>query len=48
MKTIKTDSAVKKIEGKIEEYLNTNKKLIELEDRSRRNKICIDRIVNEN
>ena len=48
MKTIKTDSAVKKIEEKIEEYLNTNKKLIELEDRSRRNKICIDRIVNEN
>ena len=50
LKTIKTfiknlDIAVKEIEQKIEEYPNINKKLIELEDRSRRNNIHIDRIV---
>ena len=42
LKTIKTDikdfdSAVKEIEQKIEEYPDKNKKLIELEDKSKRN-----------
>ena len=50
LKTIKTniknlDSAVKEIEQKIEEYPDVNKKLIELKDRSRRNNIRIDGIV---
>ena len=50
LKTIKTDikdldSAVKEIEQKIEEYPNINKKLIELDDRSRKNNIRIDGIV---
>ena len=50
LKTIKTefkdlDSAVKEIEQKIEEYPNINKKLIELEERSRRNNIRIEGIV---
>ena len=45
LKTVKTDikdldSAVKEIEKNIEEYPNINKKLIQLEDRSRRNNIC--------
>ena len=40
------DSTVKEIKQRIEEYpANINKKLIELEDRSRINNICIDRIV---
>ena len=50
LKTIKTDiknlgCPVKEIEEKTEQYPNINKKLIELEDRSRRNNIRIDRIV---
>ena len=50
LKTIKIDiknldSAVKEIEKKIEEYPKINKKLIELEGRSRRNNIRIDGIV---
>ena len=50
LKTIKTDiknlgCPVKEIEEKIEQDPNINKKLIELEDRSRRNNIRIDRIV---
>ena len=40
------DSTVKEIKQRIEEYpADINKKLIELEDRSRINNICIDRIV---
>ena len=39
------DSAIKEIEQKIEECPNINKKLIELEDRSQRNNIPIDGIV---
>ena len=50
LKTIKTDiknldSTVKEIEQKNEVYPNVNKKLIELEDRSRKNNIRIDGIV---
>ena len=50
LKTIKIDiknldSAVKEIEKKIEEFPKINKKLIELEGRSRRNNIHIDGIV---
>ena len=50
LRTVKTDiknldSAVKKVEQKIEEYPDINEKLIELEDRSRRTNIRIDGIV---
>ena len=50
LKTIETDiknlgNTVKEIEQKIEEYPNINKKLTELEDRSRRSKIHTDGII---
>ena len=50
LKTIKTEtknlnSAVKEIEQKLQEYPNINKKLIELDGRSRRNNTRTDGIV---